>query len=84
MAFSQNGVVIPNHDEYLDIEGEDDDKLEEEDNYFVQPNTNHYETKQSMSTFAAATIPTIVILALPTLPQLQPSLTAPLNQNGSK
>jgi len=65
MAFSRNGVVIPNQDDYADIEGEDEDDLEEEDNYFVQPNTDHYQTEQSPSTFATAAVPTSVILALP-------------------
>lgn len=66
MTFSRNGVVITNHDEYLDIEGEDDDELEEEDNYLVQPNIKHYQTEQFMSTFTTtAAIPTTIILALP-------------------
>ena len=66
MAFSWNGVVIPNHDEYLDVEGEDDDELEEEDNYLIQPNIKNYQTEQSLSTFATiAAIPTTIFLALP-------------------
>jgi hypothetical protein len=66
MAFSRNGIVIPNQDDYADIEGEDDDELEEEDNYFVQPNIKNYQTEQSLSTFTTnATIPTTIILALP-------------------